>query len=68
MRGYEILWLTKGTLNVESSSTPQNTILVPRASFLSNVLTYAILVVTATYFPGINSDTVSCGLGCCHEG
>jgi hypothetical protein len=38
------------------------------ASCLSDVFTYAILAVAETYFPGINSDSVSCGLGCCHEG
>jgi hypothetical protein len=68
MSGYEILWLTNGALNVESSSTPVNTNLVPKASILSEVLTYAILALVETYCPGINSDSVSCGRGCCHEG
>jgi hypothetical protein len=29
---------------------------------------YAILVIVETYCPGINSDNVTCGRGCCHEG
>jgi hypothetical protein len=68
MRGYVTRWLTKGTLKVESSSMPENTTLVPRASVLSEVFKYAILAVVETYFPGVNSERVSCGLGCCHEG
>jgi len=68
IKGYEILWLTKGTLKVESSSTPENTNLFPSASCLSDVFKYTILAVLETYFPGINSERVSFGLGCCQEG
>jgi len=57
-----------GALKVESSSTPVNTNFVPRASVFSEVFTYAILAVVKTYCPGINSDSVSCGRSCYHEG
>jgi hypothetical protein len=67
MTGYEILRLTNGALYVESSSTPMNTNLVPRASVLSEVFMYPILAVVETYCPGINSYRVDRGLGCCHE-
>src|SRR5215469_15678223 len=45
-------------LRVESSSTPVNINLVPRASVLSEVSTYAIRAVVEIYCPGINSDSV----------
>ncbi|MGA9152764.1 MAG: hypothetical protein WBZ36_19475 [Candidatus Nitrosopolaris sp.] len=60
MRGYESRWLANGALKVESSKNPVNTNLVPRASVLSEVFTYAILAIVETYCPGINSDRVSC--------
>jgi hypothetical protein len=50
IRGYEILWLTNGTLKVESSSIPEKIVLVPSASCLSAVLTKTTLAVVETYF------------------
>jgi hypothetical protein len=35
---------------------------------VSAVFKYTILVVAETYFPGINSQSVSCCIGYCQEG
>jgi len=61
--GYAILWLTKDTLNAESSSTPVNTNFSPRASCLSAVLMNATLAVVEMYLPGSSSDKLTDGIG-----